>query len=256
MVSTHQQLTDGVVVGHRFEYPHRAGTVIGTACALGLTGATSEPGAGGHQGLARPRQAVAALIGLNGAAASVRIAARLRPRAKNNSRSVPWVLTILWLMTPVNGFAQASRTEASLEPTKPSQIVVLQSQTTRCPIAGGTGSWLMDIQTLPDGTTAYFGGVPTGQVLVLTGLSFVADRGGVGTETPQILLWNPSMPPSTSGPAPPVLFHTAVRADGVHRVGGVAALHNVVIKPGTVLCLFSDFFSVTGVVTGFLTTDR
>ena len=92
-------------------------------------------------------------------------------------RSMRWGLAVLLVATPVTGFAQTSRTGVPLAPMKPSQIVVLQSQVTPCPVHGAAGLWLVDAQTLPDGRAVPFPGIPAGRVLVLTGLSYVAGRG-------------------------------------------------------------------------------
>ena len=172
-------------------------------------------------------------------------------------RSMRWGLAVLLVTTPVSGFAQTSRTVAALAPTKPSQIVVLQSQSTPCPVYGAAGLWLVDAQTLPDGKAVPFPGIPPGQVLVLTGLSFIANRGDASHNSTQIYLFNIGSPPPTSGQAVPFLFHSAVHADGFNLAGGAAALHNAVVKPGTVLCLgASDGFFVTGVISGFLAKDE
>lgn len=169
-------------------------------------------------------------------------------------RSMRWLLTILLLTTPVSGLAQRPRTGVPLEPTKPSQIVTLQTQLTPCPVQG-TGFWLADTQTLPNGTTAPFPEIPPGQVLVLTGLSFVAVRAGSSFNRTQILLLNTSLPPS--GIALALLFHSVAHTEGLDLGGGSAALHNAVIKPGTALCLgASDGFFVTGVISGFLAPDE
>jgi len=172
-------------------------------------------------------------------------------------RLMRWGLAVLLVTTPVTGFAQTSRTGAPLAPMKPSQIVVLQSQVTPCPVQGAAGLWLVDAQTLPDGRAVPFPGIPAGQVLVLTGLSYVAGRGDSPFNSTRIFLLNSSVPPPTSGPAAPFLFHSAVPADGFNWAGGTAALHNAVVKPGTVLCLgASDRFGITGVISGFFAKDE
>jgi hypothetical protein len=55
-----------------------------------------------------------------------------------------------------------------------------------------------------------------------------------------------------------LLFHSAVQTiEGAILAGGAAALHNAVIKPGTVPCLGSTGgFFVTGVISSFLTKDE
>lgn len=40
--------------------------------------------------------------------------------------------------------------------------MTLQSQSTLCPIEDASNAWLVDVQTLPDGTTARFPGIPPG----------------------------------------------------------------------------------------------
>ena len=98
-------------------------------------------------------------------------------------RPMQSVLASILLMLPVNAFAQ-NRPTALLAPTKPSQVVTLSTFfATPCPAGNGLAA---DVQTLPDGTLAPFPGIPAGQVLVLTGLSFVIT--GPGTTEPRQVL--------------------------------------------------------------------
>jgi hypothetical protein len=94
-----------------------------------------------------------------GGCASPRRARAFRQVEEDDMRSIPWVLTILVLTTPVTGVAQRSKSGVPLDPTKPSQIVTLQTLSTPCPLQG-TGLWLADTQSLRDGTTALFPGIP------------------------------------------------------------------------------------------------
>jgi hypothetical protein len=169
------------------------------------------------------------------------------------------VLTIALFMRPISSFAQ--RPAAPLEPSLPSQIVTLQTAETPCPVEDATTLWLADVQTLPDGTTARFTGIPPGKVLIATGLSFVVTRVSdlTANNTTQVLLFLVPRVPPTSGLQVPRLFHTGVQVPGVagSRAGVSAALHNAVIKPDTSLCLGHETgFFVTAIISGFLTEDK
>jgi hypothetical protein len=161
-------------------------------------------------------------------------------------------LATVLLMLPVSALAQGSRAAASLAPAKPSQVVTLTSSFSATPCPSGSGL-VFDTQMLPDGTSAAFAGIPAGQVFVLMGLSFSVS-GGSSSEPKQVIVLS-TRPPFTDGAW---LFQSVVPLAGAsNRGGGIAALHNAVVKSGTTLCIFSsDGGVVSGVISGFLAKDE
>lgn len=156
----------------------------------------------------------------------------------------------------VLAIASVARSGA-LEPTKPSQMVVL-TYSDFCTETTSLAN-IIDTQILPNGTTQPFT-IPAGQVLVVTGFDWSAYRcpalAAPGTVDVYMFL----------GATGRVVFNdTAVIGAGTPptsscSTGGKASVvPNLIVKPGVELCAGFDnqtFGGAPAIVHGFLTKDK
>lgn len=136
---------------------------------------------------------------------------------------------------------------AGIEPSKPSQTVLLTFAGTPCPVAGK----LVDVQIQTNGAQVPFT-IPAKQVLVITGIDwFVADAPASKAANFALTLQDPG----GIVPAVGVFFDTAL-ADSSGQAGHIATVSSLIVRPGPLLCATSAGSTPTAIIRGFLTKDK
>jgi hypothetical protein len=145
---------------------------------------------------------------------------------------------------------------APLAPTKPSQVVTLQS----LPGLSGTcpkGDVAVDRQIAGDGTLMPFTGAPPGQVLVITGLDWATGSGSLSGQAITVTL---QLDPGNGGLTQAVFADQTTTSVSVeHEAGRSLVVSNVVVKPG--ICLGVRVSNTPpglgfAIVHGYLTKDK
>jgi len=103
-------------------------------------------------------------------------------------RMTPTIVALVSLGAALLGLVG---TADALEPAKPSRLVTLQTLGDPCPAGGGTA---LNYQSMPDGTTTLFAGIPNGKVLIVTGLSFIVTGGQQADLVKRVLLFSAKLP--------------------------------------------------------------
>jgi hypothetical protein len=141
-------------------------------------------------------------------------------------------------------FAAVSASAATLAPRRPSDVVTLRSSGAACALHSSTR--LLDLQVLPDGTTAPFA-LGEKQVLVVTGVDWAVEGAPVDDQIQLILYVDASVP------AP--LLSDRGDAHGAQIIRSTTLSPIVVAGP---LCAASTSLvtSVGATVHGFLAKNR
>jgi hypothetical protein len=138
-----------------------------------------------------------------------------------------------------------------LEPTKPSQIVMVGQSGALCPFGGGA----IDILLGGDGSYAPFV-IPAKKVLIITGFDWSAINGPAGSQVLAVLSTQIANPPAENIPVVDLTTSTTTFASN-----GKASKNELttplVVRPGRTLCLFvtAGLFNAA-TVQGFIAPDR